>query len=79
MASELLPCPFCGATPRWQAEAVVCLRCHVSIPAFLHEGRKLATIRAWNRREATYGRDTSQQRASSAALTLLHNQADEKK
>lgn len=58
---ELLPCPFCGGTARWQAEAVVCTQCYIDMPAFLQEGRKGATVRAWNYRAPLTGKTERQQ------------------
>lgn len=47
---ELLPRPWCGLTPVWQCNAVMCLRCHITLDAMWFESKKLATIRAWNHR-----------------------------
>ena len=48
---EMLPCPWCGQTPRWQCAAVMCLTCHITLNAFWFEGNKTRTIMAWNNRK----------------------------
>lgn len=56
---ELLPCPWCGRVPVWQAGAVMCLPCHITLDTMWFEGSKTATIRAWNYRPGQHGRDVA--------------------